>query len=687
MHSSRILYGTTVFASAFLLFLIEPIAAKQILPTLGGSSAVWMTCLVFFQLLLLLGYLYAHILTTYIPAKRQPIVHIVLLSVAIFRSLFQLGAHPNLFNASEHPVHAIFAVLTSTIGLPFLLLASTSPLLQVWLARRENSAVKFKLFALSNVGSLLALLLYPTLVEPRLTLNHQRTSWAIAFILTAILSAVLSARLNVLSRVTTEPTSDQPQIAPEEISPKSTLRQKLLWFLLPMAAAMQLSAVTGHLTQNIAAIPLLWILPLAVYLLTFILAFDAPWLYRRFLIVRLLIVMLAALGYMLTKADMSIPITVSIVFFLIELFIACFFLHAETYNLRPQRTSETTLFYLLIASGGVIGSFFIGIASPLLFDANYDIAISFFCTAAVALFVVWTDGWAQRLLWSTGTALLFAVMLMMHTAYEHNSIIEVRNFYGSLRVRESHVPPIAFTVRTFLNGTIEHGTQWFAEEFRKNPTTYYADDSGIGLTLNRCCTGRPKNVGVIGLGAGTLAAYGQLGDKITFYEINDAVEPIANNVFTYIRDSQAKINVILGDARISLASQPAQNYDVIAVDAFSGDAIPLHLITREAMALYRRHLAPGGIVAFHVSNQYLNLAPEVALLAQSANMQAKVVQSPPDESRGAFSSTWVLVTSNEDFLSQPEIAFQCHKIPTLPNLRLWTDDYSSLLPILQWHTR
>ncbi|WP_263355881.1 fused MFS/spermidine synthase [Acidicapsa ligni] len=681
MHSSRISYSITVFISAFLLFLIEPIAAKQILPALGGSSAVWMTCLVFFQLMLLLGYLYAHALTTYIPAKRQPVVHIVLLAAAIARSLFQLGSHPNLTNASEHPVRAIFLVLTGSIGLPFLLLASTSPLLQVWLARRENTSVKFRLFAMSNAGSFLALILYPTLVEPHLTLNLQRIGWSIAFVLTAILCALISRQGN---------TQHPAEIAPVEEAPPSTTRQKLLWFLLPLAAAMQLSAVTGHLTQNIAAIPLLWILPLAAYLLTFILAFDAPRLYRRFLIVRLLIVMLAALGYMLTKTDMSIPITISILFFLVEAFIACWFLHAETYNLRPRRTSEATLFYLLIASGGVVGSFFIGIASPLIFDANYDIAISFFLTAVAALLVTWTDGWAQRLLWTTGTVLLFAVMLMMHTAFEHDSIIEVRNFYGSLRVRETHTPPIAFTVRTFLNGTIQHGTQWFGEDFRKNPTTYYADNSGIGLTLNRCCTGRAKKVGVIGLGAGTLAAYGQppqngVQDNITFYEINSAVEPIAKNVFTYIRDSQAKINIIEGDARISLTNQPPQNYDVIAVDAFSGDAIPLHLITREAMALYKHHLAPGGVVAFHVSNQYLSLAPEVALLAQSANMQARVIHSPPDEDRGAFSSTWVLVTSNEAFLAQPEISFQSHKIPTIPNLRLWTDDYSSLLPILHWH--
>ncbi len=465
-----------------------------------------------------------------------------------------------------------------------------------------------------------------------------------------------------------------------------------------MVAAMQLCAVTGYISENIAAIPLLWILPLAAYLLSFIAAFDAPRMYHRGLILRFLVVMLASLGYILTKADMSLPITISILFFLIELFLSCYFLHAETYALRPEGTSEVTLFYSLIACGGAAGSFFIGIVSPLIFNANYDIAISFAATAAAALAVIWKGGvgaWPQRVLWITANVLMFGLLILMHHSFTHNTLLTGRNFYGSLRVRETHDPPEALTVRSLQNGAVQHGTQWFAAQFRGNPTTYYSRNSGVGLVLEYCClsdsgTPQPRTVGVIGLGAGTLAAYGRPGDRFTFYEINPAVQPIARGLFTYMGDSPAQVNVLEGDARITLENQPPQGYDVLVVDAFSGDAIPIHLLTREAIALYRRHLAPGGVILYHVSNQYLDLAPEVALLAASQGMRAAVIQSPADD-QGALSSTWVLVTKDMAILAQPQIAEVARPIVRrwplsswTGHLGLWTDDYSSLLPILRW---
>ena len=682
--SSRLLYNTAVFSSAFLLFLIEPIAARQILPALGGSSAVWITCLVFFQLMLLLGYLYAHWLNTRLSPRVQERVHIALLTLAA-----QALLHPNFASASQHPMASIFALLGAGIGLPFLLLAATSPLMQAWLARREHSPVKFQLFALSNLGSFLALALYPTAVEPNLPLHTQEQVWALGFLLFAILFSVIALKGTGSSPFPT-PAESAKASAPEASLPPipATLRQKLLWFFLPLAAAMQLSAVTAYLTQNIAAIPLLWILPLAVYLLTFILAFHAPGLYSRFLVVRFLAVLLAGLGYMLTKSDMSLPILVAIGFFLVESFFAAWFCHAETYRLRPARPSEATLFYLLIAAGGVAGSFLIGIACPLLFRANYDIALAFLATAAVALAAVWQEGWPQRLLWSTGVVLMGVLLGMMHTAYTRQSLVEVRNFYASLRVRESLFPPEARKVRTLLNGIVTHGTQWFAADYRRNPTTYYATDSGVGLALENCCLNsnpaHARNIGVIGLGAGTLAAYGQPGDRIRFYEINPQVEPIARNLFSYIRESPAQTQVILGDARISLTQESPQSFDLLAIDAFTGDAIPLHLLTKEAMALYRRHLAPGGILAFHVSNQYLDLPPEIDLLARSAGMKAGVIHSPSNDTRGEFSATWVLVTDNTAFWQIPAIANAARPIPTRAHLRLWTDDYSTLLPILTW---
>lgn len=672
MSASRRLYGATAFLSAFLLFLVEPMAAKQLLPVLGGSSAVWLTCLVFFQTTLLLGYLYAHWLNRDTFAYRRQSLHISLLTIAAIT--LTLPAFLKFSNGTTHPITTIFTNLATTIGLPFLLLASTSPLLQVWLARREDGPVWYRLFALSNTGSLLALFAYPTLVEPHLTLKLQRSLWAAGFVLFAILCAILARQPH---------TTTQPSPQTESIGPATPHATKWLWFLLPMVAAMQLSAVTSHLTVNIAAIPLLWILPLTAYLLTFILAFEFPSFYRRGVVVRVLVVMLASLGYALSKAETSFPIAINILFFLVECFVACLFCHAEAYALRPERRSETTFFYLLIAAGGAVGTFFIGIASPLLFSANYDLSITFLLTATMALVVTWRDGWPQRLLWSTGTFLLLALLFLLHNGYKRDAIFLARNFYGTLRVKQTSTPAQNAPVRMLLSGTIQHGTQLFAAGKTKIPTTYYAPDSGIGLAILHCCEGHKRNIGVVGLGTGTLAAYGAPGDRIRFYEINPLVQPIAQNLFTYLRNSPAQITFADGDARTSLAHEPAQNFDILALDAFSGDAIPLHLLTAEAITLYRRHLTPNGILAFHVSNQYLDLAPEIARLATSANMIARVVDSPARESTGAYRSTWVLVTSDPTVFDRPELSGVALPVDPIPGLHTWTDNYSSLLPILR----
>jgi len=675
MSTSRFLYGSTVFLGAFLLFLVEPMAAKQLLPVLGGSSAVWLTSLVFFQTTLLLGYLYAHWLTR-TPAKSwRNRLYLASLAIAIVILIAPQRLLPaEISQGSNHPVATIFMALAITIGLPFLLLSSTSPLLQIWFLRANGGTIPYRLFALSNAGSLLALVAYPFVVEPNLTLKLQRTLWSLGFVLYACFCVVLARQTRTSSQLATSET--------EPTGPPTPALTKWLWFLLPMAAAMQLSAVTQHLTVNIAAIPLLWMLPLAAYLLTFILAFEFPSLYRRGIVVRLLVVMLAALGYAISKTDVSLPIGIAIIFFLAEAFLACLFCHAEACALKPQRPSETTRFYLLIAAGGAAGTFFIGILSPLIFSANYDLAISFFVTAALAVAVTWNDGWPQRLLWSTASALLLFFAIMLHTAYGHDAILEVRNFYGTLRVKQ--LPTNHGDIeRMLLNGTIQHGTQLFAPGLTRTPTTYYADDSGIGLALRNCCDDRPRNIGVIGLGTGTLATYGTANDHICFYEINPLVRPIAQNLFTYLRDSPAQITFADGDARTSLTRESPQNFDVLAIDAFSGDAIPLHLLTTEAIALYKKHLAPNGVLAFHVSNQYLNLPPEIAQLATAANMQSKLIESQPDESLGAFRSTWVLLTTSQTFFSRPEIANAATTTPTDARLRPWTDEYSTILPILQ----
>lgn len=673
---TRLLFASAVFLASFLLFLVEPISAKQLVPLFGGSAAVWITCLVFFQTALLAGYLYAHWLTHAVPRKWNASLHIVLLFLATACAIAWSRTTLHSGGALTHPVATIFHALAFSIGLPFLLLASTSPLLQLWFARLLPGGVPYRLFALSNLASLLALALYPSLIEPNFTLRIQRLTWAGAFAAFALLSSVLAWQIRAAIQMR-DSKVEETALAP------SAIHIKLLWLLLPMGAAMQLSAVTSHLTENIAAIPLLWILPLATYLLTLILAFEYPRFVPRPIVTRFLSVMLAGLAYMLTKVDAALPIKISIPIYLFELFVACLFCHSAAYALRPRNPSESTLFYLLFAAGGALGSFFIGIACPLMFSSNYDLALSFIATAVLVLIVTWPDGWLQRLLWSTGSVLLLYLIFMLHRAYQYDTLLAVRNFYGSLRVEQKNAGANGI-LRTLTNGTIQHGTQFFSPELSHTPTTYYAEDSGIGLALRYCCEGRPRRVGVVGLGVGTIAAYGHSGDTIRFYEINPYVPPIAEHFFTYLKDSGAQISIAPGDARTSLTQEAPQNFDVLAVDAFSGDSIPLHLLTRQAMMVYVKHLAPKGILAFHVSNQYVDLEPQISLLAESAGMTAQSFLTAADEPRGEFRATWVLLTKDPGFFSHPGVVLRGQPSSTVRGLRIWTDDYSSLLPVMQW---
>ena len=674
MTRVRILFGGVVFLASFLLFLVEPIAAKQLLPVLGGSAAVWITCLVFFQTALLCAYLYAHWLA------RHPhwFLHFALLVIASASAVAWAARSVAAGRGAAHPFITIFVGLSIGIGLPFLALGATSPLMQVWWSKLHRAGIPYRLFALSNLASLLALGIYPTLIEPNFTLKMQRIAWCCGFAVFVVISGALAWKTRSATEVAPQAAIDDARQA------AARARDMLLWLLLPMGAAMQLSAVTSFITANVAAIPLLWILPLAVYLITLIIAFQFPRLAPRSIVTRLLIVMLAGLGYMLSQEGVTHPLVLTVGFLLLELFVSCLFCHCEAYALRPVRVTESTKFYLLFAAGGALGSCLIGIVAPLLYRYNFDLAITFLITALLAFASTWRDGWNQRLLWSVASVLMALLVSWIHTATVRGSMVVVRNFYGSLRVKQDHGYPGA-TLRTLMNGTIQHGTQIFGtNELRKTPTTYYSEDSGVGLALRLCCAGRPRNIGVIGLGAGTVAAYGKPGDRIRFYEINPAVEPIAKNVFTYIRESGAQIAIVEGDGRTSLAQEAPQGFDVLVVDAFSGDAIPLHLLTIEAVDLYKKHLAPGGVIAFHISNQHVNLEPPIALLAKAAKMRAVRVSTISKPDRGEFNASWMLVSDNPAFFAEPEVLKAGRMPEEKPGLKLWTDDFSSLLPVLSW---
>ncbi|HET7872688.1 MAG TPA: fused MFS/spermidine synthase, partial [Terriglobales bacterium] len=598
MPRVTILYSTAIFLGAFLLFLIEPIAAKRLLPLLGGSSAVWITCLVFFQSALLLGYTGAHWLATRIRPRAQSLIYSVLLLAALAQSAF--GLNSELRASTFHPAVSVFVLLGTLIGVPFIVLSSTNPLLQAWYVREIAAArgrypMPYRLFALSNFGSLLALVLYPWLVEPRFPLHAQSTVWLAGFIVFALagLSLAWRSRNGLHHASLSNETSADPSLA----APATSAR--VLWFLLPAAASLLLCAVTNYLSQNIAAIPLLWILPLTAYLVSFIWAFAGARLYPRRLMQFVLLIVLGAVafdvssGFGFWSKQLTLPIQWAIVLYCSALLLVCFVCHAELYRLRPGPRYATS-FYLSLSAGGALGAILVGVIAPLVFRGNYELAWGLAAAAVVIFAATWNLGYLWRGLWVAGAGLMIVLAVLQMRYIGRDTIAQVRNFYGALRVTQDMEPPEVVFSRTLIHGTIQHGKQVFNDELRKTPTTYYAHNSGVGLALDLCCRDKPKRVGVIGLGTGTLAAYGRPGDVFRFYDINPLVPTLAKNLFTYLRESAAKTEIVMGDARLSLAAEPPQNYDVLVIDAFSGDAIPVHLITAEAVALYRRHLKPNG---------------------------------------------------------------------------------------------
>lgn len=683
-------------------------AAKRLVPLLGGSAAVWTTCLVFFQIALLFGYLCAHWLATRLRQRAQAMVYTGLLVVCLVQA--GLNLHPELHASTVHPIRSVFWLLTTLIGLPFLVLSATNPLLQAWYARgyargantageavvSAEAAPPYRLFALSNFGSLLALVIYPWLVEPRFSLRAQSLVWLAGFAVFALACAGIAFFSGGRAAGAMRPVKAAVSGATE---PRPAVRDRVFWLLLAACGSLLLCAMTNHISQNIAAIPLLWIVPLIMYLLSFVVAFSrGQWLPRllrlqipvlrvsvaRMVVLGLTAVALGSLAYMLHDVRTDLPLKVALPFYCGTLFITCLFCHAELHRLRPS-PSHATSFYLMIAAGGALGSILVGVLAPVIFSGSYELDCAVVFTAVLALAVTWRQGIGWRSFWSAASLAMAVAFLFFQIWADGATVAQIRNFYGTLRVTEKLDPPFRGVTRLLFHGTIQHGTQIFTDELRATPTTYYAHDSGVGLALDLCCGDRPRRVGVIGLGTGTLAAYGRQGDVFRFYDINPLVERIARHWFSYLRESAARIEIVPGDARLSLAGEPPQRYDVLVVDAFSGDAIPVHLLTSQAIELYRRHLQPDGIIAFHVSNKFLNLAPVIQQEAEHAGLQSAFVSSEDDEhGNGEYSADWVLVTANSDFLSRREMIVAAEEIEPQKGLRLWTDDYNTVLPLLRW---
>jgi hypothetical protein len=662
-----LLFGATIFLSAFLLFSVEPLVAKRILPWYGGSAAVWSTCLVFFQTALLVGYWYARLLTQYADLRMQVQLHTLFLALAILFLPIGPGEHGHPTSPS-HPVWNILALLGVTLAVPFITLSATSPLLQHWLTRKGHPS-PYRFFAVSNFASLAALLAYPILIEPGFDLAHQRTWWSGAYLCFVALCAACGWMSRNGANIALEKTEF------EWIPPW----RKGLWFALGACGGMLLLSVTNHLTQNVAAVPLLWVLPLAVYLLSFILTFGRAGIYRRALWLRLLALSLGVLAYSISDVNALEPLQISLPIFLLGLGICCVFCHGELHRLRPP-AQELTTFYLVIAAGGAAGAIFVGLIAPSIFDALYELPLTLVVAAALAVFVAWHHGWLNRITYLALTAGMIWVLAANWTQYHKNSLALRRSFYGALRVVQSPHAGLE-QYRSLFHGTIEHGAQYLLPPLRYRPTTYYGPDSGIGIVLREGFSG-PKRVGLVGLGVGTLAAYGMPGDTFRFYEINRQDIDIAQSLFFYLRETKAGTSVVEGDGRLSLDHDASPPFDVLALDAFSGDAIPVHLLTKQAGELYRRHMQSNGVIAFHVSNDFLDLAPVVQQLANSIGQQAVLVRNHAGDDL-ILAADWVLVTNNPDILNNEAVKLHSIPIAHIPGLHVWTDDYSNLFQILK----
>jgi len=685
-----ILLALTTFVSAFLLFLLQPIIAKQILPWFGGSAAVWSTCLVFFQAMLLAGYFYSDWTLRKLGIRKQAWLHLglIVIALALLPIIPDAAWKPNgTEGISEQPALRIVLLLAATIGLPYFLLSTTSPLVQAWFARAHPAAQPYRLFALSNLASMLALPGYPFLFEPNVSVHDQAKYWSIGFaVFTALIGCAIWQTLKIERDASPLPDA---KIAPtESVFAAPTRSEKFIWAALSALGSILLLGVTNHLTQNISSIPLLWIVPLAVYLLTFILCFNSrdgasKW-YPKSIALPQTALAILAMAWLLADTRLEFMLFLHIIVFTGGLFITCMYCHGELVARKPAPAHLTT-FYLMISIGGAVGAFLVGIVAPLLLPGYYELGFALFTLAGFATWLLWKQlHWAWSIVGIAVYAFALAASIFSINEYRRETIVASRNFYGTLRVREFAGGETADHKRSLVHGAILHGDQYVYGPRRYFATTYYQATSGVGVAIfNRKETlARPIRVGVIGLGAGTLAVYGKKGDVFRFYEINPDVIDIAQRDFTYLKDSEATIELSLGDARLSLERETPQRLDVLAVDAFSSDSIPVHLMTVEALQVYERHLQPDGIIAFHVSNRFLELKPVVHKIAESRGFNVAWIEEAHDND-DSTSTDWILLSKDPRTLRAETIASIAKTIDAKSNWKAWTDDFNNLLQVLK----
>jgi spermidine synthase len=674
-------YAATIFLSAFLLFQVQPMIAKFVLPWFGGSAAVWSASLLFFQLLLLAGYLYAHCLIRYLKPKQQVGVHCTLLLI----SMVTLPIIPKDYwkpIGGSDPLSGILLLLGATIGLPYFLLSSTSPLLQAWYLRARSGVIPYRLFALSNFGSMLALLSYPFLVEPNIALRLQARIWSIAFVAFAVVCGLAAWR----SRSGTDPL----QAAAQEDAKPPRFSTILLWISLAACASTLLLATTSHLTQNVAPIPLLWIAPLSIYLLTFILAFESDKIYQRWLFLPLGLVALGAFTYGMSEYENNTDVIKRLIPMLCgALFIACMVCHGELAQRKPH-PRYLTLFFLMVSLGGALGGLFVALLAPHIFPNYWEMPIAITGLGVlIAIVLSYDDNGAPRPLAVRASLLIVALSFGVYLARlerkaNKDYILAARNFYGVLRVRDDPPGDAVNGIRVLIHGTINHGTELLGPGGGRIPTSYFGETSGISRAIRSKGEKGPIRIGILGLGAGVTATLARAGDTLHYYEINPLVFQIAQTKFDFWKDCPADKHLYFGDGRLTLEGmKESENLDFLAMDAFTSDAVPMHLLTREAYAVYARHLKPDGVLAINISNRYLTLEPIIAQAAKEMGWSGVKIYDDGSAETYYVGNTWVLLTKAPAVFSHPNFQdASASPLQASSSCSAWTDDYTNIAQIL-----
>jgi hypothetical protein len=761
-------YWITIFLGAFLLFSVQLLLGKYFLPWFGGTPAMWTTCMFFFQTLLLAGYAYAHLLAHWFTPRNQGYLHSALLFAALVLLAFLAGTWgtpitPSVNwrpNSSDHPVWSLTVLLAVSAGLPYFVLASTGPLLQSWFTRTHPGRTPYRLYSLSNLGSLLGLITYPFLVEPWFSLRTQARIWSAGFVVFAVVCGYCALRLGKTSASTQAiaPLLTGQTVETDSVQSKPGAGSHLLWLGLAACASIMFLATTNLICQDVAVIPFLWVLPLSLYLLSFIICFDEPrWYSRAVFYPAFAVAIFLACLLLLGWGIRSIILQVAAHSFV--LFACCMVCHGELARSKPH-SRHLTSFYLMLALGGALGGVSVALIFPHIFRGFWEYQLGIWLSALLLFVVLGRDksSWlycsrwglpaiavAAALLPGTTSVItlgrkelgsLFLVVPVLVAAYfltrgskhgydsgraravpiycgaallvvgamffvtasngTRNSVVRARNFYGVLNVRELTELPPDWRAYSLFHGRISHGYQFISAAKRQMPTSYYGLTSGVGMAMvalqKHLSSGTdPQNLraGFVGLGVGTLAAYGSPGDYFRFYEINPEVIRIARDAryFTFLKDCRATLDVIPGDARLSMEGElnrgQPQNFNLLAVDAFSGDAIPVHLLTEEAFQIYLKHLKSDGIIAVHITNAHFDLLPVLKRVGERFKLRYALLHTDGDGIVTTYSD-WVLLSRDPSIVnSLPASAGGMFKNAIKPDLALWTDDFSNLFFILR----